>query len=363
MEWQAVEIRLCQWILLMLVIIHYTCIQCNPINVTSEVTKRTLIQMPKIHVDKPDSYICMAVPVTDLEFSTIVGFKIDVVKEITHHVSIAFCEDYETRQTVWDCKSSHGHICSGRSTVFGGWDGWSKNHSDTVFPDDVGIQLGKDVKMNYVIIQTHFKEAVPDPDALKSNPTNVTLFLAEESRNYSFQKVSLYSSGYIPAFSEDFKAEITCKWESVPVQLYEYFAHTHNYGQLIEGYIVRNNTKILLAMDKPKGKSHDTVVIEGRHTEIRPGDILAVRCSFRNTGSSKVLFGLGGSDEMCNLELSFKYDAKEINAFPQSVKCGSDAQEKVWCPNGEHKQVGVLCDLQHESANKAALEDVHNLMM
>ncbi|KAL3881807.1 hypothetical protein ACJMK2_028199 [Sinanodonta woodiana] len=356
MEWLKVEVGPCQRILLILVLMYSKCIQCNPIKVTSEVTRKTLIEMPKIQLDKPDSYICMAVPVTDLEFSTVVGFKIDVIQEITHHVSLALCEEYETNQTVWDCKSGHGHICSGRSAVFGSWDGGSKNHN-------VGILFGKDVKLNYVVIQAHFKEAVPDPDALKSNPTNVTLFLTEDSRNYSYQKVILFSSGYIPAFSDDFKAEIICKWESIPVKLYEYFAHAHNYGQLIEGYIVRNNTKILISMDKPKGKSHDTVQIEGRHIEIRPGDILAARCSYRNKGPSQIQFGLGFFDEMCNLELSFKYDAKQIDAFPQSVKCGSDAQDRVWCPNGGHDQVDVLCDLQHEATTKMALEDIYKLIM
>ncbi|KAK3602989.1 hypothetical protein CHS0354_016804 [Potamilus streckersoni] len=363
MGWTAIDVSLCKLIMLLLALICIQCIHSNPIKVSTEVTSKTLIQMPNIQVDKPDSYKCMAVPVTDLEFSNVVGFRIDVIKEVIHHLSVAFCEDYKTHQTLWDCKSNHGNICSGRSIASGGWDGYSKGHNDTMFPEDIGIHLGKDFKMNYVIIEAHFKQAVPDPGALKGNPANVTLFMTKKSQKYSYQKVILYSSGYIPAFSEDFKAEVSYKWESVPVYVYEYFVHTHNYGQLVEGYIVKNNTKILITMENPKERSHDTVHIEGEPIEIRPGDILAVRCSYRNIAPNKVLFGTGGADEMCNLILTFKYDAKEIDSFPEAIKVSTNAQDKVWCSGDGHDQGGVLCGLQQEADSKTSPENINRLIM
>ncbi|KAL3881809.1 hypothetical protein ACJMK2_028201 [Sinanodonta woodiana] len=364
MGMKAVDVK---WVLersvLILISMCLTYVCSNPIKTTSEFVSNTIIQMPRIRAQKPDSYMCMAVPVTEFGFSNLVGFKIKVIEEVVHHVALAVCEEYVTEQRLWDCKSNHGHICKGRSITFGGWDGWSKHHADTIFPDDVGVQLGKDFKLNYVIIQTHFQEAIQDPDSLKSNPTNVTLFMTQESRKYSYQQVNFFSSGYIPAFSEDFRAEITCKWGGVPVNVYEYSAHTHDSGQLLEGYIVRNNTAFLVTKENPKGKSHDRTKVKGGTIEIRPGDILAVRCTYKNTGPNKISFGLGGSDEMCNLALTFEYDAKEITAFPESVKCSADAQDKVWCPRNAGDQVGVLCDLQQAANNNMAPEDVHGIIM
>ncbi|KAL3881815.1 hypothetical protein ACJMK2_028207 [Sinanodonta woodiana] len=361
---EAIDVNWCLGkIALILIVMCLTYVCSSPIKISSDVVSNTKIQMPRIRAETPDAYMCIAVPVTDLGFSNLVGFKFDVLEEVAHHVAMAVCEDYETEQRLWDCKSGHGHICRGRSITFGGWDRRSKHHPDTVFPEDVGVQLGKDFKLNYLIVQTHFQEPILDPDSLRSNPANITLFMTQKSRKYSYQQILFHSSGYIPAFSEDFKAEIACKWRGAPVNVYEYSAHTHQYGQLLEGYIVRNNTAILVTKEKPQGKSHDTTKVKGGTIEIRPGDTLAVRCTYKNTGPNKVNFGLGESDEMCNLALTFEYDAKEIAAFPESVKCSGDAQEKVWCPRNAGDQVGVLCDLQQAAYNNMAPEDVHGVMM
>ncbi|KAK3602995.1 hypothetical protein CHS0354_016810 [Potamilus streckersoni] len=361
---EAIDVKWCFGkIAVMLIVMGLTFVSSGPIQISSEVVSNIKIQMPRIRVEKSDSYMCMAVPVTELGFFNLVGFKFEVNKEVAHHVAMAVCENYETEQKLWDCKSSHGHICKGRSITFGGWDGWSKHHADTVFPYDVGVQLGKDFKLNYLIVQTHFQDAILDPDSLSSNPTNITLLVTQESRKYSYQQVLFDSSGYIPAFEEDFKAEIACKWRSVPVNVYEYSAHTHDSGQLLEGYIVRNNTALLFTKERPKRKSHDTTKIKGGTIEIRPGDTLAVRCTYKNAGPNKINFGLGGTDEMCNLALTFEYDAKEITAFPESVKCSADAQDKVWCQKSVGDQVGVLCDLQQAASNNMAPEDIHGVIM
>ncbi|KAK3602992.1 hypothetical protein CHS0354_016807 [Potamilus streckersoni] len=65
------------------------------------------------------------------------------------------------------------------------------------------LTFGKDLNLNYLLVQIHLEEAVLDPKALKSNPANFTLFLTKESRKYSYQKVNLFSYGHIPPFSED----------------------------------------------------------------------------------------------------------------------------------------------------------------
>ncbi|KAL3881812.1 hypothetical protein ACJMK2_028204 [Sinanodonta woodiana] len=350
MRQQATTVQPSVIMISILALITLPLIQTSPIKISSEVTGKAVIQIPRFRAEEPDAYMCMAVPATDIELKNVVGYKVEVIKEITHHISVAFCEDYETNQPLWDCKNHHGDICSGRSIAFGGWDGYSGHHKDTWFPDDVGIQFGKDLKLNYIVIQMHLEEAVLDPSALKSNPANITLFLTEQSRKYSYQKVNLFSYGYIPPFSEDFKAELTYKWEGSPINAYEYFAHTHAYGYLLEGYIVRNNTIIFSMKENTQEKKQDMTPVEGGLVEIRPGDVLALRCSYRNPGQKNITFGLKGGDEMCNLIYNFKYDAKDIDAFPRSIKSGADVQDRVWCPKDGIGQVDVLCDMQQAAS-------------
>ncbi|KAL3881808.1 hypothetical protein ACJMK2_028200 [Sinanodonta woodiana] len=346
MEQQARNVKSLVWMISIISLISFQTIQMTPIKISSEVTGKTVIYIPRFRAPEPDVYMCMAVPVTDIKLTNLVGYKVEVIEEITHHISFAFCEQYETDQTLWDCKNHHGDICSGRSIALAGWDGYSGHHKNTIFPDDVGIQFGKDFKLNHFVIQMHLEDSVPDPNMLRSNPANLTFFLTEKSRKYSYQTVNLFANGYIPALSEEFMAEITCKWEGVPIHAYEYFAHTHGYGYLLELYIVRNNTIIFARKEKTQNKTQDMIPIKGGPVEIRPGDLLAVRCSYRNPGPNNVTFGLKGGDEMCNLIYNFKYDAKEIDAFPRSVKYSSNVQDRVWCPKDGSNSNDALCILQ-----------------
>ncbi|KAL3881806.1 hypothetical protein ACJMK2_028198 [Sinanodonta woodiana] len=329
---------------LIFVLIRAGPIEQNSPQTNFDVVSEKQIQMSKIRVEQPDSYMCIAVPFNDLETPNLVGFQIEAIRGLIHHVAVAVCEEYESNETIWDCKNHQGHLCSGRSIAFGGWDGWSQHHSKMMFPNDVAVTLGKNSKLNYVIVQAHFKDAVPDIKIMERNPTNVTLYMTRESRRFSYQQVLFFSSGYIPPFSEDFKAEMMCKWEGITVHVFEYSVHTHDHGILVEGYVVRNNTAILLVKQSPKGKHHDKTRLS-EPFEIRSGDILAGRCTFRNMESHRIKFGLGGADEMCNLDLAFKYDSTETENFPRAIKCSADVQEHVWCPNGSSHQNNVLCGL------------------
>ncbi|KAK3602991.1 hypothetical protein CHS0354_016806 [Potamilus streckersoni] len=95
------------------------------------------------------------------------------------------------------------------------------------------------------------------------------------------------------------------------------------------------------------------------------GASLALRCSYRNPGPKNIRFGISnlyfdfinlfasrlkGGDEMCNLIYNFKYDAKDIDAFPRSIKSSADAQDGVWCPKDGSDPVDVLCDMQQAAS-------------
>lgn len=286
------------------------------------------LSMPIANITKPDTYLCYAVPVNTMPSGSIVGYQVYSKKNVAHHVSIAVCQGYESDTPLWDCREQQGSICIDRVVSIGGKEGFQNEYAEMDLPEDIGVEIGPRTGLDYLILQVHYKSQSTAEDLIY--PTvNLTLKLIEGRRPYRMQKMILISLGYIPA-SSIFSSEIAFKWTGQRIQAITYVIHTHNYGQMVEGYLIKKGVVSLIGRKKVTGHANPEYDIEGSMF-IEYGDIIAARCIYRNNETFPVKFGVRNQDEMCNFAITFKYRSDDSLTYPMVIIQSQNAQNSTWC--------------------------------
>lgn len=298
------------------------------------------VSMPIANITKPDQYLCYAIPVDKLRKGSIVGYKIHSKKGVAHHVSVAVCEDYSSKEEFWNCREQQGGICLNKIVSLGGKDGFQEEYAEMDLPGDIGVELGEEFGMKYVLLQAHYKNPSNAEDLLQ--PTvNLTLKMTEERKPFRMQKMELVSLGYIPAKSV-FSSEVALKWTGQRIQAVSYNVHTHNYGIFVEGYLIKNGTVSLIGKKKTEGHSNPHYEVDGTLI-IERGDIIAARCVYQNNETFPVQFGMRNRDEMCNFGVNFKYRRDDSLTYPMAILQCQNAQNSTWCENVV-PGVNALCE-------------------
>ena len=126
--------------------------------------------MPNISTDRihEDSYLCTSYTTKPNEAEYITEFKPNAsFAESLHHMVIMGCEtlpEYKARDdqdNFWECSSdvSITNCGPGKNTLLYVW---SRNAPTFALPDGVGIKIGGDTKINYLVLHVHYFNLAPD---------------------------------------------------------------------------------------------------------------------------------------------------------------------------------------------------------
>ncbi|XP_062619988.1 probable peptidylglycine alpha-hydroxylating monooxygenase 1 [Saccostrea cucullata] len=291
----------------------------------------TSFSVPVIETQTSDQYSCYDYSLDHVELEHLKSIRVDVDRSKVHHVTFSFCENPLTNSSVWTCGHLQGHVCDGYAVNVAGWNSKTLDTGHFEFPSGVTVRYGKKTRLVHLVTQIHFRGEVKD---YHEPIVNVTLFPHQNVNpsSLNYQTYMILSSGFIPQNSNTgYFAESACEWKKPPVTAYKFYSHTHHYGFMAEGFLIRNNTWRFIGGELTKNRTRDWSSIPGGPLVIYPGDIIAARCLYINKEDKPVPFGLTDQQEMCNFEVNFGYESRYSKEFKRSFACMSNTQEFSFC--------------------------------
>ncbi|XP_033762416.1 peptidyl-glycine alpha-amidating monooxygenase B-like [Pecten maximus] len=265
-------------------------------------------------------YGCSAFPLKADEY--IVEYLPLGKRDDTYHITISVCDAPYDDSPVWECINP-AHVCKGqkREVMFA----WTNGAPGWTLPDYAGVFTGN--KSQYIILQVHGRDDISDERAADFAHLRLKI---QRTRPQLDAAIGIYSvGGHIPAHVENFTADVACEWNmTTPSPIIAYGLHTHSRGIAQSGYIVRNGEWIEIGRGDPL---YPLVLFDvtDRNLWLQPGDIIASRCTYRNTGDTNIPMGFTHLKEMCNLFLHYGVPHESL-AETRSLSCSSNAQQSQW---------------------------------
>ncbi|XP_069134657.1 peptidyl-glycine alpha-amidating monooxygenase B-like isoform X2 [Argopecten irradians] len=264
-------------------------------------------------------YGCAAFPLEADEYITEylpIGERDDV-----HHITVGMCDEPYSDSAIWECVDPN-HVCKNTKRVF--LYSWTNGAPGWTLPKDTGIYTGD--RARYFILQVHGRDDISDRVAefahmrLKIRTNKPRMAAA----------ISLYNiNGYIPPHVDKFTVDTACEWNrTAPAPILAYGLHTHSKGVALSGYIVRRGQWIEIGRGNPL---YPLVMFDVTYKGLvlYPGDIVATRCTFRNTGDTKVDIGYSHVQDMCNFFLYYGVNSNDI-AGTKTLNCIGNTQDEGW---------------------------------
>ncbi|XP_060085152.1 peptidyl-glycine alpha-amidating monooxygenase B-like [Ylistrum balloti] len=257
---------------------------------------------------KPNEYIVEYLPLGE--------------RDDTYHITISVCDIPYDESPVWECINP-AHVCKNqrREVMYA----WTNGAPGWILPEYAGVYTGD--KQQYIILQVHGRDDISDERAADSAHFRLKI---QKTRPPLDAAISIYSvGGYVPAHVENFTADVACVWNmTTPSPVIAYGLHTHSRGLAQSGYIVRNGKWIEIGRGDPL---YPLVLFDvtDRNLMLHPGDIIATRCTYRNTGDTDISMGSTHLNEMCNLFLHYGVSHENL-AETKSMSCSSSAQNSDW---------------------------------
>ncbi|XP_052806354.1 peptidyl-glycine alpha-amidating monooxygenase B-like [Mya arenaria] len=299
---------------------------------------KLIISMPPVKTTYPDQYICYAHRLDSVGDIYVLSSKTEADRSAVHHVATGVCEEPMHTDRTWDCTRDQGHLCKGEAVNFGGWDEFTKKNGIFKFPEDVSFRVGNNTKLRYFMIEIHFMDPVQD---LKPPVANITLDFVQIPSPLRYQTYSFLNSGVIPAKRKNgFFSEIACAWTRPNAFAFRYYLHTHHYGYLVEGFLVRNSTWTLIGSQLSMDKEKDLYDIPGGPIEITQGDVLVARCLYINNKDEPVKFGMSEEEEMCNFQIDIGFRPQDADHFERPPACSAPSPGFRLC---DHPQTSGIC--------------------
>ncbi|XP_013381446.1 probable peptidylglycine alpha-hydroxylating monooxygenase 1 [Lingula anatina] len=243
---------------------------------------------------------------------------------IVHHMSIHVCEKPFSTDPYWACVDKN-RVCgpSGRLPLFE----WGRDAPGWKIPEGYGIPVDRDHL--HVVLQIHMKEDIKASATGPLDFSGLRVSLRTTQPQYEIAMGVLGNVGYVPAKTGAATTDSACKWPlPMTVPLAAYSLHTHNLGRAVSAYIIRNGEWIEIGRGDP-GYPEMVMDIADRGLTIRPGDILAARCTFDNDQDHDVKFGSEHGGEMCNVYLHYGVSS-DTPAHQRMLQCSTNAQKFHW---------------------------------
>ncbi|GCB80672.1 hypothetical protein scyTo_0016315, partial [Scyliorhinus torazame] len=186
----------------------------------------------------------------------------------------------------------------------------------------VGFRVGGNTNINYVILQVHYGDVTVFRDNHKdcSGVTLQMTFLQQPLIAGIY--LLLTEDTVIPPGEKVVNADIGCLYKQATIHPFAFRTHTHQLGQVVSGYRVRDGKWVLIGRQSPQLPQAfyhtDTSV------DIKYGDIIAARCVFTGKGRTTVTrIGATSKDEMCNLYVMYYMEAKHAKPYMYCMQDGS----------------------------------------
>ncbi|XP_059825455.1 peptidyl-glycine alpha-amidating monooxygenase A isoform X1 [Hypanus sabinus] len=276
------------------------------------------VRMPGVTPSTSDSYFCTFVPVPAGQKSYIVDFKPRANMDIAHHMLLFGCSLPATNEEFWDCGSRLGTCLQNAEIMYA----WARNAPPTRLPEGVGFRVGGNTGINYIVLQVHYGDVTAFRDNHKdcSGVTLQMTFLTQPLIAGIYLLMSVDT--VIPPNEKVVNADIACLYKQATIYPFAFRTHTHQLGQVVSGYRVRDGKWTLIGRQSPQLPQAFYHV--ENPMDIKYGDTITARCVFTGKGRTTVTrIGSTSKDEMCNLYIMYYMDAKHANPYMYCMQDGS----------------------------------------
>ncbi|XP_063820146.1 peptidyl-glycine alpha-amidating monooxygenase isoform X2 [Pseudophryne corroboree] len=272
------------------------------------------IRMPGVTPTEPDTYLCKSYRLPEDNEAYVVDFKPHANMDTAHHMLLFGCSSPLSTDDYWDCGAG---TCTDKSSIMYAW---ARNAPPTKLPKDVGFRVGGNTGIKYFVLQVHYGDAKAFQDKHK-DCTGVTVQITPERQPLIAGIYLMMSVDTVIPPGEKVYADIACAYEKPPMYPFAYRVHTHQLGQVVSGYRVRNGKWTLIGRQSPLLPQAFYPV---EHLlDVHRGDILAARCLFNGEGrTTSTYIGGTASDEMCNLYIMYYMEADHASSYMTCVRTG-----------------------------------------
>ncbi|XP_078070845.1 peptidyl-glycine alpha-amidating monooxygenase B isoform X2 [Mustelus asterias] len=276
------------------------------------------VRMPGVTPVLSDSYFCTFVQVPPGQKSYIVDFKPRASMETAHHMLLFGCNMPATNEEYWDCGNRYGTCLDEAKIMYA----WAKNAPPTRLPAGVGFRVGGNTNINYIVLQVHYGDVTAFRDNHKdcSGVTLQMTFLQQPLIAGIYLLLS--EDTVIPPGEKVVNADIACLYKQTTIHPFAFRTHTHQLGQVVSGYRVRDGKWTLIGRQSPQ--LPQAFYQMDNSVDIKYGDTITARCVFTGKGRTTVTrIGATSKDEMCNLYIMYYMDAKHAKPYMYCMQDGS----------------------------------------
>lgn len=276
------------------------------------------VRMPGVTPLMSDSYFCTYVPVPPGQKSYIVDFKPHANMDTAHHMLLFGCRLPATNEDYWDCGNRYGTCLREAAIMYA----WARNAPPTQLPADVAFRVGGNTGINYIVLQVHYGDVTAFRDNHKdcSGVTLQMTFLKQPLIAGIYLLMS--ANAVIPPNEKVVNADIACAYKQTTIHPFAFRTHTHQLGQVVSGYRVRNGKWTLIGRQSPQLPQAFYHVENSM--DIEYGDTIAARCVFTGKGRTTVTrIGQTSKDEMCNLYIMYYMDSKHAKPYMYCMQEGN----------------------------------------
>ncbi|XP_077318455.1 peptidyl-glycine alpha-amidating monooxygenase isoform X1 [Lithobates pipiens] len=276
------------------------------------------IRMPGVTPTESDTYLCKSYRLPEDDEAYVVDFKPHASMDTAHHMLLFGCGSPSSTEEYWDCGAG---TCTDKSSIMYAW---ARNAPPTKLPKGVGFKVGGNSGIKYFVLQVHYGDAKAFQDKHK-DCTGVTVQITPERQPLIAGIYLLMSMDtIIPAGEKTVYSDIACAYEKPTMYPFAYRVHTHQLGQVVSGYRIRNGKWTLIGRQSPQLPQAFYAV--EHPLDVHAGDVLAARCVFTGDGrTSNTYIGGTSSDEMCNLYVMYYMEAAHASSYMTCVRTGDPA--------------------------------------
>ncbi|XP_040198837.1 peptidyl-glycine alpha-amidating monooxygenase isoform X3 [Rana temporaria] len=276
------------------------------------------IRMPGVTPTESDTYLCKSYRLPEDDESYVVDFKPHASMDTAHHMLLFGCGSPSSTEEYWDCGAG---TCTDKSSIMYAW---ARNAPPTKLPKGVGFKVGGNSGIKYFVLQVHYGDVKAFQDKHK-DCTGVTVQITPERQPLIAGIYLLMSMDtIIPAGEKTVYSDIACAYEKPTMYPFAYRVHTHQLGQVVSGYRIRNGKWTLIGRQSPQLPQAFYAV--EHPLDVHAGDVLAARCVFTGEGrTSNTYIGGTSSDEMCNMYIMYYMEAAHSSSYMTCVRTGDPA--------------------------------------
>uniref|UniRef100_A0A4W3JKM9 Peptidylglycine alpha-amidating monooxygenase n=1 Tax=Callorhinchus milii TaxID=7868 RepID=A0A4W3JKM9_CALMI len=236
--------------------------------------------------------------------------------DTAHHMLLFGCKLPATNDNYWACGNRYGTCLDEAKIMYA----WARNAPPTRLPAGVGFRVGGNSGINYIVLQVHYGDIHAFRG--KNNSSHKYHFSHRENPLIAGIYLLMSENTVIPPGAKVVNGDIACPYEEAVIHPFAFRTHTHQLGQVVSGYRIRDGQWTQIGRQSPQLPQAFYPV--EKPMDIKYGDTIAARCVFTGKGRTTVT-QIGGTsqDEMCNLYIMYYMDAQYAKPYMFCTKDGS----------------------------------------